>query len=389
VDSPDDAASKALLSNKSDSVCKFDGPVTLPAPAADGSIAVAPNHPLVSYLGRVDCSAAGGPALSFVGSSIRLRFVGTGLQLRLKDFGGGTPQSTNYYDVSIDGAPPQLLEVSPKQERYALATNLKDGQHQIELFKRVESTPNGNVGAGKAQVLGFVLQGTRLLPVQLPPRRLEFIGDSITCGYGDEVATMDPNTAHYTTLASNGHKAYGAVTAALLDAQYMAVAYSGRGISRNYAGAAGPLLPDMYLQSMADEPSASAWDPAQYRPDAVIINLGTNDFSTPGVDRRAFTSGYVAFLTKLRGYYPNAALVVALGPMLSDNYPPGENAWTNVQADVKSAVDTRVQAGDQRVSIVTFAPQAGPWGEDWHPSLATHEKLAQELSAKLKPILGW
>ena len=327
--------------------------------------------------------------LGFVGSSIRVRFVGTGLELKLKDFGGGTPQTTNYYDVSIDGAPPTLLEVSPKQELYGLATNLSAGEHQVELFKRIESAPGGSVGAGKAQVLGFVLHGQQLLPVRLPAKRLEFIGDSITVGYGNEISTPDPANAHYTTRGSNGHKAFGAVTATSLGAQYLAVAYSGRGVSRNFAGSPGQVLPDMYLQSVPEEPTASAWDPAQYVPDAVIVNLGSNDFSTPGVDRRAFVQGYTAFLAKLRGYYPKAMLVATLGPMLSDFYPPGENAWTNAQADLKAAVDARAQAGDARIKIVLFAPQAGPWGEDWHPTIATHDKMAQELSASLKTMMGW
>lgn len=373
----------------STSVCHFDGATALPVAGADGTILVPPNHPLISYLGRLDCHAAGGPLLGWVGSSIRLRFVGTGLDLKLKDFGHGTPQTTNYYDVSIDDAPPRVIEVSPKQELYSIATGLSDGVHQLELFKRVEAGPGGHASAGKAQVLGFVLHGTDLLPVQLPARRLEFIGDSITVGYGNEVSTNDPGSAPYTTFASNGHKAYGALTAARLGAQYMAVAYSGRGVSRNYADVAGQLMPEMYLQSVPEEPSASAWDPAQYTPDAVITNLGANDFSTPGVDRAAFVRKYTGFLTQLRGYYPNAQIVVAVGPTLSDDSPPGQNTWTNARADVKAVVDARIDAGDSRIHLSYFEPQTAPYGEDWHPTVATHEKLAQQLSTSLKAILGW
>jgi lysophospholipase L1-like esterase len=389
VDRFADQAKPSHAPRASDGVCSFDGPLTLPAAAADGSIAIAPNHPLVSYLGRVDCRNAGGPLLGFVGSSVRLRFVGTGLELKLKDFGGGTPQTTNYYDVSIDGQAPSLLEVSPQKQQYVLAANLSEGEHQVELFKRVEATPAGNVGAGKGQILGFVLHGKQLLPVSLPPRRLEFIGDSITVGYGNEISTNDPGSAPYTTKASNGRRAYGALTASLLGAQYLAVAYSGRGVSRNYADSPGQVLPDMYLQSVPEDASASAWDPGQYRPDAVIINLGSNDFSTPGVNRQAFLDGYIKFLAKLRGYYPQAMLVVVIGPMLSDSYPPGVNALTNSTADIKAALAARAQAGDSRVQIVNLATQSGPWGEDWHPTVATHEKMAQELSTSLKSIMGW
>lgn len=318
-----------------------------------------------------------------------MRFVGTGLELRLRDSGRGTPQTTNYYDVSVDGAPPRLLEVSPAQQSYTLAADLPPGEHQIELFKRVEAAPGGNGGAGVATVLGFVLRGTALLPALLPQRRLEFVGDSITCGYGNELETTNPDSAHYTTRASNGHQAYGALTAALLGAQYSAVAYSGRGVSRNYAGGAGTLLPDLYLSSVPEDPAARPWLPAQYVPDAVIINLGTNDFSTPGVDRRLFVTNYVKFLTALRGYYPNAALVAAIGPMLNDAYPPGENAWSHAQADISAAVAARRAAGDRNVHLLTFAPQSAPFGEDWHPTVATHRKMAEQLSQVLRQILNW
>ncbi|HVY29207.1 MAG TPA: SGNH/GDSL hydrolase family protein [Polyangiaceae bacterium] len=371
------------------SVCRFGGSEALPAADANGRVRVPGNHPLVAYAGRVDCQASGGPMLGFVGASVRLRFKGTAVSLRLKDFGRETPQSTNYYDVSLDGAVPTLLEVSPANELYSLASGLPDAEHQLEIFKRVEASPGGNAGAGRAQVLGFELSGSALLPVSPPTRRIEVIGDSITCGYGDEVSTEDPSNARYTTRASNGHRAYGALTAALLGAQYSAVAYSGRGVSRNYAGMAGPLLPDLYLSSVPDDASASAWDPRQYTPDAVIINLGTNDFSTPGVDGAAFVQKYEQFLARLRGYYPRAVLLAALGPMLSDYYPPGAQAWTNARAGVNAAVAARVQAGDHDVHVLFFEPQTPPYGEDWHPTVATHEKMAQVLRAKLEELLGW
>jgi lysophospholipase L1-like esterase len=357
--------------------------------AEPAGVAVSATDPRIAYVGRVDRAAQGGPLLGFVGASVRVRFRGTGLELRLKDFGAGTPQTTNYYDVTVDGAAPSLLEASPSRVLYRLASGLPEGEHEVELFKRVEAGPGGRVGAGKGQILGFVLHGSELLPVQLPARRLEFVGDSITCGYGNEVSTMHPENAPYTTRHSNGHRAYGALTAALLGAQYSAVAYSGRGVSRNYAGGAGQLVPDMYTNSLPEEPGASAWDPAAYVPDAVIINLGTNDFSTPGVDRRAFVTNYERFLAQLRGYYPKAALVIALGPMLSDYYPPGAQAWTNARADVQAAVVARTQAGDSNVYVVLFEPQSPPVGEDWHPTVATHQKMAEKLVPELRRILAW
>lgn len=371
------------------SVCAFDGPIALPAPSTDGSYSIPAKHPQLSYTGRVDCGHTDGVGLAYPGSAVRVRFVGTDLQLRLRDHGTGTAQTTNYYDVVVDGGAPVLLQVSPAQELYALAEDLADGEHQIELFKRVEASPSGVPNAGAAEVLGFVLKGSALLPPVLPERRLEFIGDSITCGYGNELATTTPDTAPFTSRNENAHLAYGAVTASTLGAQYLAVAYSGRGMSRNYGGLAGKIMPELYLSTRPDDATASAWNPAQYVPDAVVINLGTNDFSTTGVDRAKFVANYTTFLETLRGYYPNAALVAALGPMLSDSYPAGERALSSARADIQSAVDARTAAGDSNVHVIEFSPQSSPWGEDWHPTNATHAKMAAQLSTFLKEILGW
>ena len=111
---------------------------------------------------------------------------------------------------------------------------------------------------------------------------LLFVGDSITCGYGNEISTMKPDAFHYTTQGSNANLAWGAVAARQLDAEYVAVAVSGRGVYRNYSGAAGDLLPVIYDKTLPDDATAPAWDIARYTPDVVVVNLGTNDFSPPG-----------------------------------------------------------------------------------------------------------
>ncbi|MDF3070962.1 MAG: lipase domain protein [Polyangiaceae bacterium] len=369
-------------------VCRFEEDLP-PQPQPDGTWLVSARSRLIGYDGRVDCAAPGGPVLGFVGASVRVRFVGTGLHVLLKDFGRGTPQTTNFYDVTLDGGPPRLLEVSPDRERYELASGLAEGEHAVELFKRGEASPGGVVGAGKSQVLGFVLHGSRLLPVAWPERRLEFVGDSITCGYGNELSTLAPESEHHTSRRSNGHKAYGAVTAALLGARYSAMAHSGRGLSRNFAGSPGTYIPELYSTSVPDDPTAHAWDPTQYVPDAVIVNGGTNDYSTPGVDRAEFVRRYTEFLARLRGYYPEALLVAALGPMLNDGYPPGASAWSNARADVQAAALARMSAGDRKVRVVFFEPQTPPFGEDWHPTAATHAKMAEQLAPLLKSWLGW
>ena len=360
------------------------------AGAGGGWVLVPPTDAHLFYNGRVDRANSTAYRFAYPAVSIRAHFSGTGISLSLKDHGQGTPTSSNFYDVVIDGQMPTVLAVTADQTEYPLADGLPSGEHTVEVFKRIESAPGGSADAGLGEFMGFrVPAGTTLLPVAARPHRIEAVGDSITCGYGVELSTMTPDDAHYSSQNENAHHSYVALAAILLDAEYQAVAYSGRGISRNYADGGGLTLPDLYKLTLPDEPAGPAWDPTASVPDVVVINLGTNDFSTVGVDRDLFRSKYQAFLSDLRADYPNATLLATLGPMLSDYYPVGAAAWTNSQADIQAAVKARNDAGDANVSFLAFAPQTGPWGEDWHPTVAEQQVMANALVAKVKAAKGW
>jgi lysophospholipase L1-like esterase len=367
----------------SSGVCGFDTPVTYGAPAADGMVDVPPDDPNIFYMGRVDCDPTG-PSFAFPAVSVRLRFTGSALDLRFYDSGTGTAQSTNYYDVSIDGGGPTRLEMTAGDQVYSLARDLGDGEHTAEIVKRVES--NGN--SGKGQVLGFrVSEGAMLLPVAQKPLRVEFVGDSITCGYGDEISTTMPDMFHYTTLNSNANAAYGALVARELDAEYVAVAISGRGVYRNYSDGAGELAPVFYNDTLPDDAAAPAWDFTRYVPDAVVVNLGTNDFSPPGPDHAAYNAAYSAFLKQIRGHYPDALLLAVVGTMLSDGFPTGVMAWTTNQSDVSGVVSELAAQGDTNVHYLALTPQSAPFGEDYHPTLATHQQMAQAVATELERLL--
>jgi lysophospholipase L1-like esterase len=368
----------------SSGVCGFTEAVTYGAPGEDGLVDVPPNDPNIFYMGRVDCNAAG-PAFAFPAVSMRVRFTGDALDLRLRDSGTGTATSTNFYDVSIDGGTPTRLQMTAGEQLYPLARDLAAGEHTAEIVKRVESSGN----SGKGQVLGFrVREGSTLLPVTPKPLRVEFIGDSITCGYGNEVSTTMPEMFPFTTINENANAAYGAVAARLLDAEYVAVAISGRGVQRNYSDGGGELAPAYSAATLPDDPAAPPWDFSRYTPDVVVINLGTNDFSPPGPDHPAYITAYTNFLTQVRGHYPDALLLAVVGTMLSDGFPAGVNAWTTNQADVSGVVNALTAQGDEKVHYLALTPQSAPFGEDYHPTLATHQTMGTAVANEIQRLLA-
>ena len=56
---------------------------------------------------------------------------------------------------------------------------------------------------------------------------------------------------------------------------------------------------------------------------------------------------------------------------------------------VAQVIADRQAAGDNDVHYVVFSPQTSPYGEDWHPTVATHEAMANELVGVIREARGW
>jgi lysophospholipase L1-like esterase len=205
------------------------------------------------------------------------------------------------------------------------------------------------------------------------------IGDSITCGYGNEGPNMD---CHYSPDTENHSLSYSAVAARALAAELVTIAWSGKGIVYNYDTDTNDPLPALYDRTIPNE-ADSTWD-FSVLPDAVLINLGTNDFSTDGdPSPELFHERYTAFLEHIRAKYADALILCTVGPMLS-----GDDLVA-ARSGIAAAVQARNDAGDQQVqawelNIANDAP-----GCDWHPSVATHQAMADALVAKLTTELDW
>src|SRR5258708_25221227 len=158
------------------------------------------------------------------------------------------------------------------------------------ITKRTESD------LGVAEFLGLVPKGGVLL-ASPPPfvRRIEYIGDSITCGYGDLGSSA---LCHFTPDTEDETSAYGALAAAQLNAQHTAIAYSGIGMYRNGGGDTANTIPTRYQRTLPDDPP-SAWAFNTPPPHVVVINLATHDFRTGG-PRPPFSQACLAFLSPLR-----------------------------------------------------------------------------------------
>jgi lysophospholipase L1-like esterase len=323
----------------------------------------------VRWVGRVDLSDAARPRFSWSGSGFIARFTGASLIARVENGGGFI------FKAVVDGVPQPAFTAAAGPGSYPLATALPPGAHTVELYRQTEGTQ------GESRLIGVEVGGGALLdPPPAPARLLEIVGDSISCGFGALGAPDDDGDC----LASESHwHSYGAVAARALGAEVSTIAASGRGVVRNYAGDRLGTMPALHDRVLANA-AAPLWGFAT-QPQAVVVNLGTNDVNGGKGDPGArFRDVYRTFLETIRARYADAHVTCLIAPLLD----AGE--LRIIQPHIRAAIAARVQAGDARVELLDMPPQTpDKRGCSSHPNVAQHQLMADALVAWLKARLGW
>ncbi len=321
----------------------------------------------VHLIGRFDGTPPGDVRFAWPGSTIRTRFTGTEISIALEDAGD------NQFDVWLDGALQPVLVPGGGARTIELASGLADGAHDLVIARRTESF------FGATTFRGF--PGATLVATTSRTRRIELIGDSITCGYG---VLGGSATCPFSADTEAETHAWGALAAAALGADHVAIAFSGKGAHRNYGGDTTDPMPALYDRVFADAATPTwGFDDAV---DAVVINLGTNDFSV-GDPGQPFVDAMTELVATVRARRPEAWIVVALSPMLGDGFPEGAMHRTRAGSYLQSVV----AAAGPRVAYLELAEQqaADGYGCDYHPSAATQQLMADALETKLRELTGW
>ncbi len=337
-------------------------------PPSDASSDGAPTPALetVHYVGRFDLSDPEKAKFDWSGNAITAHFTGTAISVELRD------HDQNFFQAILDGKVQKKFKGTTGT--HVLATGLSAGEHTITLYRRTEPIFQ------ETQFLGFKITGGALVPTAYPvTRRLEIVGDSISAGFGNEGA----GPCAFTADTENAYDTYGAIAARAVSAEQSDIAWSGKGMTRNNDGTTTSTMPSIYKRTIAAF-GGSVWN-FSFAPDAIVINLATNDFAN-GDPGKEFVTDYTAFLASLRTRYPKARLYVALGPMLT-----GANL-TKAKGYLEDVVAARKKAKDTNVAFLQFATQnaaADGVGCVGHPNVTTHKKMAAVLTAALKNDLGW
>jgi lysophospholipase L1-like esterase len=329
--------------------------------------------PAIRYIGRFDTSHPDAPQGEWSASAMEARFSGTEVSAKL----GGTG---NYFEVVLDGVVKPVIQTTGASG-YPIATGLAAGTHDVLVFRRDEATDNATTFSG----FDFGPGGQLLSPPPAPSRRIELVGDSISCAFGDECAKASDG---FTPATENEYVGYGPLTARALGAEIHVVAWSGKGLYRNLGGDTTDTMPVLWQRTIPTD-STSRWTPSQWIPDVVVINLGTNDYNAQGPDPSAnFQATYLQFVTTLKNVYPNVFVFGAVGPML------GGSRYGSVKTAITNVVSMLAAAGDERMALVEFPTQdCGTDGTGCgcagHPNVDEHQKMATILEAAIRSALGW
>jgi len=326
------------------------------------------DHSSIQYMGRIDFSNPKLPRFWQPGVTISFCFKGTDAEIILNDEQlWGSNQ--NYLELVVDGNAVRL-QTKGKRDTLSVKPYLKAGNvHEVVLCKNTEA----NIGY-------LELAGIRcdqlLKPVKQPTRKIECIGNSITCGASSDLSGIPCGKGKWQDQ-HNAWLSYGAVTARTLNAQVHLSSVSGIGLMHSCCNL------DIVMPRVFDKISMRndtiTWDFNRYQPDIVTICLGQND----GVqDSAAFCTNYVNFLKKVRGDYPKAKLLLLSSPM-ADN-----RLRAFLRSSLQSVIKTLQESGDQKVQMHVFE-KSYTGGCDYHPSVAEHALIADELSEVIRKWMKW
>lgn len=324
------------------------------------------------WSGRTERTFYHSGKLSGPGSAVEFDFMGETITLKLAN--NAYQGNHNYVAVELDSQYLGRFKIDNNEFRDFTFT-ASDKSKRIHTIKIVKATESA-MGAVFVDA-----SGVHALPREpVSKKKIEFIGNSITCGFGNDITGIPCGKAQWYDQ-HNAYLAYGPVVSRKLNTDYLLSSVSGYGIYRNW-NAEKPeesTLPDVYdhLYLRTDQPAPFSND---YQPDLVSICLGTNDLSDGDgkkqrlpFSKEKFIENYVRFVERIWQKYPKTTIVLLNSPMVG-----GEKNKLFVECLQNIRDYFKNDRPHQPIHIFLF-PQMKPTGCDYHPSAEEHQKMAELL----------
>ena len=259
-----------------------------------------------------------------------------------------------YFTVVVDGVKQDrdFCRITTGGEtKFLLAEDLPAGKHTFAIYRQSEHQ-YGEIG-----ISALSYDGTILKKPADKDLYIEFIGDSISNGYG---ILGNYSQGDGSALWSDATQAYNFLTAEALNADFSNPSWSGLGCKYGYSSIT---MQDVYPAQRYnfDKTTPYAFD---REPNIVVLALGTND-NSKGPNTASIRAGLVEMLTLVREKNPNAPIVWIYGMMTN-------NLNSMIEEIVAEFGGT--EAGYYACKLTTNTSGGG-----YHPNLAGQKKFANEL----------
>lgn len=297
--------------------------------------------------------------LSWSNSGIEFKFKGTRAEISFGDYPG---EAQVYVKAYFDGRA-QRFGLCAKMPKVLLEFE-KDCAHTVKLIRVSE-------GVVPLKFTGIRIYGKTpefLAPPAEKKLKLEFLGDSITAGFGN-MAVKEQNIMYH--FEQDSSQSYAYKTAELLDADIRTVAISGEGVYRNCAKEEGLRFKNIFNMRTRE---IKEYDHSEWQPDVMVLNCGTNDVPGETTLETMYEEGSL-LLDQIRRAYPNAKIVWMYGMM------NGKFSDT-----LKKLIADKRKAGDKNMSylyVKDIYSQKDEVGAIGHPnvnaSVRVSKKLAQHI----------
>ncbi len=310
------------------------------------------------------------------GAGFEIEFEGTGVRAEIEDSAPGTDHSykgknSNTLAVRVDGGEYRIVSLVPGRKLYTLATHLGPGKHELEVYKRTESS------VGWVRLHGLTVEGekSRFVSSTKAKPLIEIYGDSNSCGYGLEESSRD---THYSPSTQNAVGAFPFRAAQLAGYQPSLICASGWGILRGYGGQLEANIPGVFDRNLIELDSSINSSHAK----VLVVILGDNDFAK-GDPLVAFDDAYREFVKKLRKRSPQGKIVLCVSSPMFDAL--GRNARSRVSGLIDSILQ---ENQDSKLFKFEFPRYDADWGygADWHVSQKATEVLTAALAKYLEKL---
>lgn len=293
--------------------------------------------------------------LSWSNSGIEFKFQGERAIVFFTDYICDKPV---FVKVFIDGRP----------QKFGLCGNCptivieceKDAVHTVKLLRISE----GDIYLGFKGVTIYGKAPEFKAPSAEKKFKLEFLGDSITTGWG-VCATGEQDA--FNTYEQDSTKSYAYMTAELLDAEIRSEAIGGQGIWRNCAKAEGVQFKHMFDMSVR---GVENYDHSTWTPDVMILHCGTNDEPGGTTEEEMIREANI-LLDKVRDVYPDCKIIWMYG-MLNSKF----------KATLKELIDERRRT-DKNVYFLPLdlvSRAKNEVGAVGHPNVNASVKVSKKLS---------